>query len=112
MVINDRSTQEAGRILGLAMAKVIAAKKGQSIVLYTYCNAIEDLQTLHESLISGRLKDSVEIWFNSLLIRSRTTKVIALTTNAEEFQKMQTYFKGQNLFTMQLITSLCIYQIL
>ena len=99
MIINDRSVQAAGRILGLALAKVIAAKKGQSVVLYIYCNAIEDLQQLHDSVISGRLKESVELWFNSLLIRSQETKVVALTTDFKELQKMITYLKGQNLFS-------------
>ena len=96
--------QAAGRILELAMVKVIAAKKGQSVVLYIYCKTIEDLQQLQKSLISGRLKDSVEMLFNSLLIRSQKTKVAALTTDFEEFQNMRTYFKGRNLFPMQSIT--------
>jgi len=110
MIINDRSTDEASRILELVNLKVIAAKIGQSVVLYIYCKTIEDLQQLHESLISGRLKDSVEMLFNSLLIRSQKTKVAALTTDFEEFQKMRTYFKGRNLILMQLTTMyLCFY---
>ena len=103
MIINDRSTDEASRILELVNLKVIAAKIGQSVVLYIYCKTIEDLQQLHDSLISGRLKDLVELWFNSLLIRSQKTKLVALTTDDEEFQKMRTYFRGQNLFPVQLI---------
>jgi len=81
--------------LGLALAKVIAAKKGQSVVLYIYCNAIEDLQQLHDSVISGRLKESVELWFKSLLNEPKDIAVTAMSVFTEEPHRKRTYFKGQ-----------------
>jgi hypothetical protein len=103
-ILIDRSIDQPSRILELVQHKVIAAKTGQSIVLYIYCKTIEELQQLHESLTSGRLKDSVELCFKSLLNRSQKIAVAALTTSDEEFQKMQKYFKGQNLFQFSYYT--------
>ena len=93
LLINS-SIDESRRILGLVESRVIAAKTGKSIVLYIYCKTIEGLEQLHGLLISGRLKNSVEIWFNSLLPRSQKIIVAALTISTEEFQKMRTFFKG------------------
>ena len=103
MIINDRSTEDADRILELVTLKVIGAKTGQSVVLYIYCKTNEELQQLHESLTSGRLKDSVENWFSRLLNRSQKIAVASLTTPTEEFENMRTYFKGQNLLPLRTI---------
>src|SRR5688572_14564119 len=99
-ILIEKSVDQRNRILELVQHKVIAAKTGQSIVLYIYCKIIEELQGLQESLISGRLKDSVELCFNSLLKPPRKIAVSALIASDEEFQKMRTYFKGENFYPM------------
>lgn len=101
MITNDRSTEEANRILELVNLKVIGVKTGQSILLYIYCKTIEELQRLHEMLNSGRLKDSVELCFNRLLNRSQKITVTTLTVSTQEFQKVRTYFTGNFTFTLR-----------
>lgn len=93
----ENSIDQPSRILELVHRRVIAARTGQSIVLYVYCKAIEELQDLKGSLTSGQLKVSVELWFNSFLVRSQKIAVASLTVSKEELQDMQTYFEGQNL---------------
>lgn len=90
----NRSVDESRKILGFGESRVIAAKTGKSIVLYIYCKTIKDLEQLNESLTAEKLTNSVELLFNSLLPRTKTITVAALTISTEEFQKMRTYFKG------------------
>lgn len=89
----DRSIDQPNRILGL-VPKVIAAKTGQSIVLYVYCKSIKDLEQLKDESTTGRLRNSVEMWFNSILTRPKRITVAALTIFTEDFPSMRTYFQG------------------
>jgi len=98
MITSDRSTEAADRLLELVNLKVIGARTGHSIILYIYCKTIEELQRLHELLSSGRLRDSVELWFNHLLNRSQKIAVTTLTMSTEEFQKMRAYLLGNSSF--------------
>src|SRR6218665_1568822 len=93
----DKPVYQTSRILGLVPG-VIAARIGHSVVLYIYCKNIKELEGLNELLALGRLKDSIELLFKSLLIRSQNITVAALTVSDGEFQKMREYFKGQILF--------------
>lgn len=97
-LLSDYSVDDPRRIFDIIKSNAIAAKQGQSIVLYIYCKIIEELQLLHELLTSGQLKDSVELWFKSLLVGSQIITVASLRASAEEFQKLRKYFKGENLF--------------
>lgn len=102
-ILINRSIDQPSRILELVNHRVIAARTGQSVVLYIYCKTIEDLEQLHESLLSGRLKNSVELWFNFLLKRSEKITVSAVTVPNEEFQTIGTKLKGNNLFSIEVI---------
>lgn len=102
-ILLDKSSDQRSRILELVQHKVIAGNKGQSIVLYIYCQTTEELQQLHEALSTGQLQYSVELCFNSLLTRSQKIAVAAITVSNEEFQKARMYFEGQNLFPIHLI---------
>lgn len=102
-MILDRSIEEANRIFQLAQLKVIAAKKGQSIVLYIYCMTIEDVQQLYQSLISASLKVSLELLFNRLLSRSLKIAVTTVIVSNQELLRIQTYFNGENFFYSILI---------
>jgi len=93
----ENSIDQPSRIFTLVHQRVIAAKKGQSIVLYIHCKTIQELQELKDSLTSGQLKDSVELWFNSLLVGSQKIALASLTISDGELRKIQTYMKGQNL---------------
>src|SRR6218665_543683 len=93
----ENSIDQPSRIFTLVHQRVIAAKKGQSIVLYIHCKTIQELQELKDSLTSGQLKDSVELWFNSLLVGSQKIALASLTISDGELWKIQTYIKGQNL---------------
>lgn len=89
--IADILLNQPNRIRELVHQKVIAAKKGHSIDLYIYCETNEDLEELHESLASGRFKDSIELWFNTLLTRSQK---IALTEVKIINEGIHKFFKG------------------
>lgn len=97
--VSGKSLEEINRILQLTQFKCIAAKRGQSIVLYAYCGTVEELQQLREMLANGRLlRDSVELLFNRLLTRSQKIAVTIVTIYAEEFDKGEKYFQGVLVF--------------
>ena len=62
-VLNGKSLNEVSRILKEIELSVIAAKKGQSVVLYIYCRTVKELMDLYEICLSGKLRDAVERLF-------------------------------------------------
>lgn len=101
-----RSITERSRLLDIFQLKVIDAKKGQSIVLYIYCETVEELLRLQELLTSGCLKDAAERLFNKLLTRSQEVAVENATLNDEEFKRMKAYFTGDQLFNFNALICL------
>lgn len=99
-VLNGTSIADSIRIWQRVHLKLIAARKGQSIVLYIWCETKEDLLRVHDSLTSCRLKDPVEQFFNQLLTQSRKVAVNTITVNDEEFRRMKAYFTGNQLFNI------------
>lgn len=99
--LNGTSIAERMRILKLAEFKLIAAAKGQSIVFYIWCETAEELSRLQKYLISGRLKDSVERLFNQQLTLSKEVVVNSVKMNEEEFERMKTYFTGDQLLNIK-----------
>ena len=63
-ILSGKSPDEASRILTEIEMKVIAAKKGHSIVLYIYCRTKTELMNLYEIYSSGKLRSTVEQNFN------------------------------------------------
>ena len=97
-VISGMSIEERSRILGLAQFKFVASKRGQSVVLYIWCETEEELCRLYEFLISGRLKDSAEQLFNQLLTQTQNVAVKDVTMKDDEFERLKACFTGDQLF--------------
>lgn len=79
--------------------RIIAAKKGNSIVLYVWCEKVEELLRLEGLKTSGHLQESIEQLFNQLLNRSEKIAVKEIKMDDEELERMKEYFTGDQLFT-------------
>ena len=81
-VLSGRSVDEASRILNKMTEiglTVIAAKKGQSVVLYIYCRTESELTDLYRMNLSGILRNTIEWLFSQLLIFSTTAEYAEVT---------------------------------
>lgn len=97
-VLSGISIAGSNRILELAQLKVIAAKKGQSVVVYIWCETVEELFRLYELLTSGHLRECVEQLFNQLLTWSQKVAVKDVKMNDDEFKRIKECFRGDELF--------------
>ena len=104
IALSGTSIEERSRIWERAQLKLIAAKKGQSVVLYVWCETVEELFHLHESLTSGHLKDSVELLFNHLLTTFQKVVLKRVTMQDEELKLIKGYITGDQLFCYQVST--------
>ena len=73
-ILSGKSLEETSRILKKTELKVIAAKKGHSVVLYVYCRTDKELMDLYEMNLSGTLRSTIERLFSQLLLCSTTTE--------------------------------------
>lgn len=97
-VLSGTSIAESSRILEILQMRLVAARIGQSIVLYIWCKTVEELLRFYEFLTSGRLKDTAELLFNQLLTLSQKVVVRNITMSDEEFESIKAYFTGDQLF--------------
>src|SRR6218665_3721476 len=91
IVLGNRTPDEASRLMELAYQRIIAAKKGHSIVLYIHCMTQDELVQLIDLLKADGLKDIVERVFAELLSIEDSPRV-TLVWSVEEFTKAATYF--------------------
>jgi len=78
-------------LLKLTHHRIIAARKGQSIVLYIHCMMHDELLQLNDLLEKNKLKETVERVFIEMLSIGDTLKV-PLTWSWKEFKRASTYF--------------------
>lgn len=119
-VLSGKSLEASNRIL-VGTLNVIAAKKGQSVVLYIYCKTLKDLIHLQEMNASGKLRTIIQTIFTQLLSHVFWTKVnvenlksvveslfnqllcqsqihqITIDFDDDEYNKCRSYFPGENL---------------
>lgn len=72
--------------------KVLAVKRGSSIVLYIFCETMKELMYLCEVIDTKELKDKLENLFNTLL-HDMTTRVIQLYISETEINKAKKFFE-------------------
>lgn len=65
-ILSVKSLDEVSRILKQTELKIIAAKKGLSVVLYVYCRTAKELLVLYEMNLSGKLRNTVQQLFSQL----------------------------------------------
>lgn len=70
------SIEQANRFIAALQFKVIAVKRGDSIVLYISCCKEEELNFLCEIVENKQINEILEQLFNSLLVNKMTVKVI------------------------------------
>ena len=99
-----KSFEESSRIWKRVKLKLIAAKKGHSIVLYIWCKTMEELLRLQDLLTIGHLKDTAEQLFNQLLTLSQKVTLKDITMDDEEFKQMKLYFTGDQQFRFKVLT--------
>ena len=85
-VLSGKSLDEASHILKEIELKVIAAKKGHSVVLYVYCRTAKELTYLYEMYLSGDLRSIVEKLFSQLLFYSTTAEYMYAEVTAENLK--------------------------
>lgn|SRR6218665_887594 len=72
--------------------KVLAVKRGSSIVLYIFCETMKELMYLCEVIDTKELKDKLENLFNTLL-HDMTTRVTQLYISETEKNKAKKFFE-------------------
>src|SRR6218665_2244979 len=90
-VLENRSADEAIRLLDETKLGIIAARKGHSIVIYIHCRTHDELLQLIDLLKTDILKGIVERIFIELLSIGDTLRV-SLTWSSEEFATAATHF--------------------
>lgn len=90
-VLENRSWDEATRLLELTQMRIIATSKGHSIVIYIHCTTDDDLLQLTNLLTTDRLKRRVERLF-AQFISIGDALGVSLAWSSEEFKKAATYF--------------------
>ena len=90
-VLENQSLDEATRLLELTHKRIIAARKGQSIVLYIHCMAHDELLQLIDMLEAHTLEEIINKVFSELLSSGDSLRV-TLTWSVEEFRKAVTHF--------------------
>ena len=90
-VLENRSADEAIRLLDETKLGIIAAKKGHSIVIYIHCKTHDGLLQLIDLLKTNKLNEIVERIFIELLSIEYAMRV-RLTWSSEEFKRVSTYF--------------------
>ena len=93
-MLGDRSLGESARILERTQLRLIAAKKGNSVILYFFCKTSADLVQLQDMQTSGKLENVIKELFNEMLSR---TQVINLRTTLydEDFSKCELGFRRE-----------------
>jgi|SRR6218665_292998 len=80
-ILSGKSENEASRILKKTELKILAAKKGHSVVLYVYCRTETDLRDLYEMNLSGKLRSTIVRLFSQLLLCSTNAKHAEVTVD-------------------------------
>lgn len=89
------SVEQASRMLAALQLKVIAAKRGQSIVLYTSCCKDEELDHLRKLVDSLEMKGVLERLFN-LFFNKVTIKVLSVTIHERDITKATKAFERKS----------------
>ncbi len=90
-VLENRPLEEATRLLEITQQRLIAARKGQSIVIYIHCMTNDELLQLIDLLKTDKLKGIIERVFIEMLSIGDALRV-SLTWSREEFNRASTYF--------------------
>ena len=78
-------------MLQLTHQRIIAVRKGHSIVIYIHCKTHDELLQLIDLLKTGRLKEITEKVF-TVLLTIRDAPRVTLAWSLEEFTKAATCF--------------------
>lgn len=95
----DSSAEDIQRILKIATLKVIAAKKGSSVVLYVYCKVMEDLDHVQDLITSGEINSVFNRIFVRCLSFPVTLDVKTRTINSTKLMAARKFFKGLTKFS-------------
>ena len=90
-VLENQSLDEATRLLELTHQRIIATRKGQSIVLYIHCMAHDELLQLIDLLKTTKLEGIIERVFTRMLSVGDALRVV-MTWSLEEFTRATAYF--------------------
>lgn len=90
-VLENRPPDEAIRLLELTQLRIIAARKGHSIILYIHCLTHDELLQLIDLLQTDGLKYAIERTFVELLL-IRDVLSVSITWSMDEFTGAVTYF--------------------
>ena len=90
-VLENRPLDEAIQLLDHTKLRIIAVKKGHSIVIYIHCKSHDKLLQLGEFLRTKKLQEIVEKVFIELLSIGDALRV-SLTWSSEEFTTAASYF--------------------
>ena len=93
-LLEDRSLGDSARILECSQLRLIAAKRGSSIILYFVCKSLPDLVHLKEMQTSGKLTNVVREMFNEILSRTQVIN-LRITVYDEDFSRCEFFLCGE-----------------
>ena len=100
-ILSGKSQDEVSRILEEIQVKVIAAKKGQSVILYFYCTKASDLTDLCEINWSGKLGRDIQRLFSQLFLNPTSSEDDELHYRSQ--MKRLTYSTNDRIQEMQIV---------
>src|SRR6218665_3802943 len=95
-MLGDRSLGDSARILECTQLRLIAAKRGNSVILYFFCKTLTDLIQLQEMQTSRKLTNVVEKTFNEMLSSAQIIKLRTALYD-EDFSRCELGFRSEYL---------------
>src|SRR6218665_3540121 len=90
-LLEDRSLGDSARILECSQLRLIAAKRGNSIILYFFCHTLAELVDLQDMQTSGKLANVVEMTFNEMLSSAQISN-LRISLYDEDFSRCELEF--------------------
>jgi len=93
-MLGDRFLEDSPRILERTQLRLIAAKRGNSIILYFVCKTMAELVDLQDMQTSGKLANVVRETFNEMLSSAEITN-LRISLYDEDFSKCELEFRRE-----------------
>ena len=90
-LLGDRTLGDSARILECSQLRLIAVKRGNSVILYFICKTMTEFVHLKEMQISGKLENVVGDMFHEMLSSAQIIN-LKISLYEEDFSKCEMGF--------------------
>lgn len=95
-LLTNMSPEQANRLLTATQLKIIAVKRGRSIVLYICCNNEDEFNRLCKMIDDSEMKKLLDQLFN-LIIRNTWIKIQSVKIFERDLANTKQLFKSKSL---------------